>query len=135
MKVPKYVQEIMERAEFLLGEGIPGYTIKLHKATHYTRDNAINNEAERLVAWARRNGSTAYVNSYVRGTHYCDQYALVTILDPVMKYIEGYMNYKRQTRYGSCTGKLPEDTLDRIYGDIYCPLSKMDEALDNIKFE
>ena len=37
MKIPKYVQEIMERSEFVRGNGDPGYTIKIRKATPYTR--------------------------------------------------------------------------------------------------
>lgn len=133
MNVPKYIQNIMERAEFLLGVGDPGYTIQIHKATPYTMDNTINTEAERLVAWARRNGSAAYVNSYVRGTKHFDQTAIVTVYDCVMKNIECFMNYSAKVKYDSSAGDIG-DCLEDVYGEVYCPLSKLSEALNNINY-
>lgn len=44
MKIPKYVQEIMERSEFVRGYGDPGYTIRIRKATPYTRISTLSAE-------------------------------------------------------------------------------------------
>lgn len=131
MKIPKYVVGIMERSEFVLGYGYPGYTIKIHKATCYTLDNTINKEAERLVAFARRSGAVAYVNKYVRGTRHFDQTAEVTIFDPVMQQIEKYMNYNNMVRYDSFAAECG-DTCEEKYGNIYCSLVDMEAAMDNI---
>lgn len=134
MKIPKYVKGIMERSEFVLGYGYPGYTIKIHKYSEYGLDNSVNREAERLVAYARRNGSPAYVNKYVRGTHYCDQTAEVTIFDPVMKRLECYMDYKKNKKYESFASDCG-NYMESKYGFIYCPLSDMDEMINNIKLD
>ena len=104
MKVPKYVQELMGRAEFdlLHPRGEPGYTLKIKKATPYTKADTLKAEAERLVAWANRmapvppewESDTATVVSVPKETHYRDQYAVVTIYDPVMKELEKYIDEK-----------------------------------------
>ena len=37
IKIPKYIIEILERAQFAYGkDSIPGYTIKIEKKTPYT---------------------------------------------------------------------------------------------------
>lgn len=63
MKIPKYIQDMMERAEFILSYGEPGYTIAIRKTTPYTQVS----------------------------TFYANQYAIVTIYDPVMKQLEKYI--------------------------------------------
>ena len=98
MKIPKYVQELMGRAEFDLSHprGEPGYTIRIKKATPYTKADTLNDEVKRLVAWANRiapvppewESDTAFIVSVPKSTHYRDQYAVVTIYDPVMKELE-----------------------------------------------
>ena len=56
MKIPKFVVELMGRAEFDLQhpQGVPGYTIRVFKATDYTRHETLCKEVERLVAWANK---------------------------------------------------------------------------------
>lgn len=98
MKIPKYVQEIMERSEFVRGYGDPGYTIKIRKARPYTRIGTLKAEIERLQNWVDRmmpkdefSIPTMTVNRIPSRTHYCNQCAVVTIYDPIMREIEKYM--------------------------------------------
>lgn len=95
MKVPKYVQDMMSRARFDLDyfneKSNPGYTIVIRKATAYTKVDTFRAELDRLVAWAARNYAEAEVLETPSRTHYCNQVALVTITDPVMKYLEAFI--------------------------------------------
>ena len=97
MKVPKFVQGIMERSKFALGEGDPGYTIIIRKETPYTYADTFQREIERLVAWANRvvphdeDVPNAIINRTPNKTHHHVQYATVTIYDPIMQQIEKYI--------------------------------------------
>lgn len=97
MKIPKFVQEIMERSTFVLGEGDPGYTIEVRKETPYTYADTFGREIERLVAWANRvvphieDVPNAVINRVPNKTRLEFQYATVTIYDPVMQQIEKYI--------------------------------------------
>ena len=48
MKIPKYIQDMMERARFVVGYGDPGYTIAIRKPTPYTHVSTFEAEIERL---------------------------------------------------------------------------------------
>lgn len=99
LKIPKYVIEIMERSQyefyyFKSKEGYSaGYTIRICKATPYTRIDTMRAELERLCKWADKIGGegTGIVLDIPLTTHYKNQYAIVTIFDPVMKQIEKYI--------------------------------------------
>ena len=105
MNIPKYVRELMSRSQFDLDHprGVPGYTIKIRKATPYTKAYTLKAEVERLVAWANREApvppewesDTAVIVSVPKATHHRDQYAVVTIYDPVMKGLEKYIDEKK----------------------------------------
>jgi hypothetical protein len=41
---------------------------------------------------------TARINTIPYITHYYDQLAIVTIYDPVMKWLEPYMSYTKRSR-------------------------------------
>lgn len=96
MKVPKYIQDIMSRSQFVLGSSDPGYTIRIRKASAYSSINTFRNEIERLIKWVNR---TPHYDDLPIGilhriedkTRYGWQYATVTIYDPVMKYLEQYI--------------------------------------------
>lgn len=99
MKIPKYVQDIMERSTFVVGFGDPGYTIRIRKATAYTHINTFREEVLRLIRWCNRvphidDCPIGKLNCIEQKTRYNYQYAIVTIYDPIMKYIEGYMQNK-----------------------------------------
>jgi len=108
MKIPKYVEDILGRSEFCFFVGSvcadAGYTITVHKASEYQMHRTLNAECDRLVAWANRqcpsieDAPTARVDRYLTETHYCDQTAVVTIYDPVMKEIESMIHYDRRRR-------------------------------------
>ena len=97
MKIPKFVQEIMERSRFALGEGDPGYTIIIRKETPYTYIDTFQREIERLVAWANRavpcyeDVPNAVINKTPSKTRHQFQYATVTIYDPIMQKVEEYI--------------------------------------------
>lgn len=98
MIIPKYVQELMSRASFVLGSGEAGYTIRINKSTPYAKIDTLKAEVERLDQWVKRmmpedtlGVPTMVINSVPSKTHYCNQYAVVTIYDPIMQRIEQYI--------------------------------------------
>ena len=103
MKIPKYVIEMMERAEYQRApfpsheHYAAGYTIRIHKATARTHVKTFRKEIEKLCAWANRKGfeGTAFILIVPEKTHYYDQSAVVTIYDPIMQQIERYISDRR----------------------------------------
>ena len=98
MIIPKYVQDLMKRAKFAIGYGDPGYTLEITKETPYTHASTLDTEIKRLEKWVKRvmpeddlDVPTMIVNKIPKKTHYCNQYAIVTIYDPVMKELEKYI--------------------------------------------
>lgn len=99
MKIPAYVVEIMERSQYEFNflrnheHYAPGYTVKIYKRTAYTQINTFRSELERLVKWANRHGGseTAFILEIPTKTHHVNQFALVTIFDPIMQHIEQYI--------------------------------------------
>lgn len=98
MEIPKYIQDIMERSKFVLSYGEPGYTIAIRKATPYTQVSTFKVEIERLEKWVQQMMSkddlgvpTMIINRIPKKTHYANQYAIVTIYDPIMKQLEKYI--------------------------------------------
>lgn len=98
MKIPKYIQDMMERARFVVGYGDPGYTIAIRKPTPYTQVSTFKVEIERLEKWVKRmmpkddlGVPTMIINKIPKKTHYANQYAIVTIYDPIMKQLEKYI--------------------------------------------
>jgi hypothetical protein len=98
IKIPKFVQELMSRASFVLGSGEAGYTVRIYKSTEYAYVSTLQKEVETLNKWVIRvmpeddlGVPTMIINSVPKKTHYCKQYAVVTIYDPVMKWIEQYI--------------------------------------------
>lgn len=103
MNIPEYVKDAMGRAEFVIGKGDPGYTIRIHKKTDYTTAETMKKEAERIVAWANRAAPTGFddvptarLDMCPTRTHYFDQTATVTIYDPVMRALEQYIKEARE---------------------------------------
>lgn len=101
MKIPKYIQDMMERARFVVGYGDPGYTIEIRKATPYTQVSTLKKEIERLEKWVNRmmpkddlGVPTIIINKIPKKTHYINQYAIVTIYDPIMKQLEEYIKIR-----------------------------------------
>lgn len=103
MKVPKYVQDLMERSEYEFDRFTKhenygaGYTIRIGKSTEYGYAETLRKEVERLCRWANRVAGveTAYILNVPAKTHYCKQWATVTIFDPVMQKIEQYIPERR----------------------------------------
>lgn len=101
--IPKYIQEIMERAQYNFDNknANPGYTVDIVKRSHQEWIGTFQDEINRLVKWV--NANCGYDNTeevpcievlYIpKETKYKRmQYATVTIYDPVMKYLEKYIN-------------------------------------------
>jgi hypothetical protein len=109
MTVPKYVQELLSRSEWAVKthwfpkECDPGYTILLHKRTAFALAHSLEREARSLKGWCDRQmkrldpnydpekHSVATIHSCPKTTHHHDQWAVVTIYDPVMKHLEPYI--------------------------------------------
>lgn len=105
MKIPKYVIELMNRAKYnytLSGKNknySTGYTIEIKKYSHYETADTFRKEIDRLKKWVERQngGEMIIINCPTYTVHKTMQYATVTIFDPVMKYIEQYINDKVET--------------------------------------
>ena len=102
MKIPKYVQNLMERSKYefdccTTNENYAvGYTIRIRKESPYTKIDTFKKEVGRLVTWANRTAGvdTAYILRIPEKTHYCNQTAIVTIFDPVMMKLEQFISNK-----------------------------------------
>ena len=99
MTIPKYVKETLSRScyEFDHCTKHPdysgGYTIRVKKSTPYTYADTLRAEVEKLCAWANRQAceGTACILYTPDKTHHADQFAVVTIFDPIMQKIEHYI--------------------------------------------
>ena len=105
MKIPNYIIALLNRSEYFYGDlGSAGYTLKIHKATPYTHMATLKSEVDRLIKWANKQfptypeAPTAKLECGLGRTMYCDQSAIVTIYDPVMKHIEQYIHYNPKSR-------------------------------------
>lgn len=102
MKLPKYVVNVMKRSfycyEFELhGADVArwcaaGYTVAIKKESPYTYAETLCKEVERLQKWVnKQDGGDCRIISLPKRTIHGDQYAIVTIFDPVMKHLEKYI--------------------------------------------
>ena len=109
MNIPKYVKEIMSRSkyeyDFLQGENTSvGYTVRIFKYSDYQNVNSFLKEIQRLKKWVDKEyrkiagddvePDVCHIISVPNRTHYTNQYAIVTIFDPVMKHLEEYISKK-----------------------------------------
>lgn len=106
MDIPKYIQALLGRSEWAVTAGRlpkdcdPGYTILLHKRTPYSLAGTLAEEARSLKKWCDRQTLSicpdydlermpkTVIRSCPQVTHYCDQWAVVIIYDPLMKNLE-----------------------------------------------
>ena len=101
MTIPKYVQELMQRSQYEFNHHYyskysdnyaVGYTIEIEKSSTYGYAETLLAEIERLKKWVERQaGGEMIILEFPKETHYRRQYAVVTIFDPVMKYLESYI--------------------------------------------
>lgn len=111
--IPTYVKRMLKRASFAIEtnrfqDGYdPSYTIIIPKHSIYAQTATLKAEVEKTVEWAKRmmygweNRETNWKlcpNIVVRHipteTHYCKQYAVIDIYDPIMKRVEHLIGTK-----------------------------------------
>lgn len=97
MKIPKYVIELMRRAEYnynSIGNGYSvGYTVDIAKYSNYEKIDTFRCEIGRLKKWVeKQEGGKMEILSLPIQTKHNMQYGTVTIYDPVMQKIEKYIN-------------------------------------------
>lgn len=91
MKIPNYVTETIGELNFVRGmdyDNQPGYTIKVYKPSDYMTINVFRKRIDKVLEWARQHHAEAYVNWFPERTHYTEQFAVITITDPVMIALE-----------------------------------------------
>lgn len=98
MKIPKYIIELMGRSKYEFDfctkneNYAAGYTVRISKYSSFQKAETFNTEIERLKAWVDRQiGGECVILDRPSETHYCRQYAVVTVFDPVMRHLEKYM--------------------------------------------
>lgn len=97
--VPKYVIDILNRSNYEFDKFVNhpdyavGYTLRIKKSTPYTKIETLANEIKKLKKWADRHvgHETVLVLHVPKTTHYCDQFAYITIFDPLMLKLEQYI--------------------------------------------
>ena len=103
--IPKYVENILARSQwkapyYMAGKYREGfYTFTILKETNYTTARVFQREVERFVAWANREAKkatgiqqpVATIISTPKKTRHAEQYAVVKIVDPIMKQIEDHI--------------------------------------------
>ena len=105
-RIPTYVKRMLKRSAFAIRTSLfekgwdPSYTIIIPKHSIYAQADTLKAEVERLEAWAMRNKYGSFptledkkfppvvVRHIPSETHYCKQYAVVDIYDPVMLRVE-----------------------------------------------
>ena len=105
-RIPKYVRRMLKRASFAIDTDRfqkgwdPGYTLIVPKHSIYAQADTLRSEVERLAQWAMRvkygfrptlgdkQCPPVVVRSLPSETHYCRQYAVLDIYDPVMLRVE-----------------------------------------------
>ena len=93
MKAPQYVTAPLKKAQYYFGkDGCPGYSIKIFKRTPYEYASTLRNRCDAIITWCNKQvaGSAALV-SYPKDTHYTEQFAVITIYDPVMLHLEKHI--------------------------------------------
>jgi hypothetical protein len=98
MNIPKYILGLLERSKYTYKDGYAkneyyavGYTIEIHKRTYYSRVETLKEEIEKLEKFVTKNNSELKILYIPTETHYNDQYAVITIFDPIMKQLEQYI--------------------------------------------
>lgn len=96
--IPKYIIDILQRSKYEFDlckkseNYAAGYTLRIAKARPYTRVETFRTEMERLCKWVNKQyAETAYILQIPVKTHWTEQIAVVTIFDPVMQRLEGYL--------------------------------------------
>lgn len=96
--IPKYVIDILLRSKYEFDlctkseNYAAGYTLRIVKARPYTRIETFRTEMEKLCKWVNKQCTeTAYLLQMPIKTHWTEQFAVVTIFDPVMQRLEGYL--------------------------------------------
>ena len=91
MKIPNYVKDTIGELNFVRGmdyDSQPGYTIRVHKTSDYMTIDVFRKRIDKVIDWARRHQAEAYINWFPERTHYTEQFAVITITDPVMMALE-----------------------------------------------
>lgn len=93
MKTPQYIITPLKRAEFYFGkDGVVGYSIKIHKHTIYEYADTLLHRCGKIITWCNKQipGSAEMVFC-PKETHYRDQFAVITIYDPLMLHLEQFI--------------------------------------------
>ena len=93
METPNYIKSSLQGAKFYFGKDcVAGYSIEIHKRTKYEYASTLLNRCNQIISWCNRQveGSAEMVRCpYI--TIYADQFAVITIYDPVMLHLEKYI--------------------------------------------
>lgn len=116
MKVPKYVIELMCRANYTTGGGFmidgvfyptiigykPNFTLTIYKGKYHQFISTFNKEIVRFKKWVEKNGGTCRVYDMPKKTHYNSQHCNVEISENIMPFLREYINDKMLVyKYGS----------------------------------
>lgn len=100
MKTPKYVIDLLSSASYSYETALKGYcvgyTIDIPKPTPLTHIETHKAAVNKLLDWITReykgDDKIAYFNHIPCETRYAKQHITITILDPMMKRVEAYIN-------------------------------------------
>lgn len=93
MNTPQYVSNALKRAEFYFGkDGVVGYSIKIFKHTRMEYASTLRNRCSQIITWCNKQiPCSAEMVSCPKETHYTEQFAVITIYDPMMLHLEQFI--------------------------------------------
>ena len=93
MKAPQYITTPLKRAEFYFGkDGVVGYSIKIFKHTRYEYAQTLRNRCSQIITWCNKQvPESAEMVFCPKETHNTNQFAVITIYDPLMLHLEKFI--------------------------------------------
>ena len=94
MKAPQYVITPLKKAKYYFGKDCcAGYSIKIYKRTRYEYASTLRSRCDKIITWCNKQvACSAEMVFCPSETRYDNQFAVITIYDPVMLYLEKYIN-------------------------------------------
>lgn len=93
METPNYIKSALRGAKYYFGKDcVAGYSIEIHKRTRYEYTKTLRSRCDKIITWCNKQipGSSEMVSCPTM-THYTDQFAVITIYDPIMLRLEEFI--------------------------------------------
>lgn len=93
METPNYIKSALRGAKYYFGKDcVAGYSIKIYKHSRYEYSQTLRSRCGKIITWCNKQveGSAEMVFC-PSCTNYSDQFAVITIYDPLMMHLEQFI--------------------------------------------